>query len=92
MSDQIKRKETQEVFVVSQKTSTFTDTGNAISEVLIEYGDIHISVKKHSKGQPKITVHTFGKVPEMTIFAKITKKQESHKGALWTTIKGKDSQ
>lgn len=93
MSNQIERKDTQEVFVVSQETVTFTDTGNTLTKVTIEFGDITISVKKHSsEEQPEIMVHTFGKVPSMTVFAKVTKKQWTNNGTLWTTIKGKDSQ
>jgi len=102
--EKIIREDGQEVIVVSQKTTTFTEhsehTGHQISTVKINIGELEISVTQHSKDgvlsktSPAINIHDLGN-SEITIHGKVTKKQRTtptrsiSPSHTWTTINSK---
>ena len=100
MNEKIIREDGQEVFVVSQQTTTFTkhsgdSEGHQISSVKITIGDLQLEVRQHHVGgvinqqsSPTIGIHDLGG-SEITIHQRVVKKQTTSEGHTWTDIKAK---
>ena len=68
MSRDMIQDDSQEAFKIEESTTTFTDTGNTISNVMIKIGGTRYYFSKHSNAKEEtVRVHDIGNTP-ITVF------------------------
>lgn len=88
MSQDMITNDSQEVFTITESTTTFTETGNTVQNVTITIGDTTYKLCKHSNSKCEtVGIHNIGETPITVYRSKLSKKLTKLScGTSWTVL------